>query len=153
MLTYSEVQVAIDVNPLLATATECLRFVTEFFEVISLSAPHIYHSALQLVPHSSMIHELYGQQIQSHMSKVMTGIPMSWDSCTASAGAASEGRHAVWSPCGQYVGVGLGNVVEVRDSNTLERLYTLKISYGATFSPHSLAFSPDGCLLACHCQG
>jgi len=153
ILTYGQVQAFNDVNPLLATATDCLRFVTEFFEVISLSAPHIYHSALQLAPHSSMIHELYGQQIQSLTSRVVTGIPTSWDSCTASAGAASEVCHAVWSPCGQFVVVGLESVVEVRDSNTLEKLYIPKPPHGIIYLPHSLAFSPDGCLLACHCQG
>jgi len=122
--------------------------VTEFFEVISQSAPHIYHSALLLTPYSSVVRKLYGQHIHSHVPRVVTGIPTSWDSCTASAGAASKVGHAVWSPCGRLVAVGVGNVIEVRDSSILERLSTLKAP--ATFSPAtSLSFSPDGCLLAC----
>ena len=40
---------------LLDTANDCLRFVTEFFEVISQSASHIYHSALPLAPRSSTV--------------------------------------------------------------------------------------------------
>ena len=83
------------------------------------------------------------------MSRVVTGIPTSWDSCTASVGAISEVGHAVWSPCGQFVAVGMGTVVEVRDSNTLERLSTLKAPHVDRSLARSLSFSPDGRLLAC----
>lgn len=137
----------------LDTAIDCLRFVTEFFEIISQSAPHIYHSALQLVPRSSIFSELYGQQIHSPIPRVVTGIPTLWDSCTASARITSQVRHVIWSPCGQFVVAGLESIIEVRDSNTLERLYTLKPPHGAASPSRSLAFSPDGRLLACQSEG
>ncbi|KAF9784631.1 hypothetical protein BJ322DRAFT_1195634, partial [Thelephora terrestris] len=70
-----------DFQPLFDTAKDCLRFLTEFFEVIRQSAPHIYHSALPLAPASSIIRKLYGQQISS-VARVVTGISTSWDSCT-----------------------------------------------------------------------
>jgi hypothetical protein len=135
-------------NSLLDTATDCLRFVTGFFEVISQSAPHIYHSALQLVPRSSIIWKLYCQQIGSPMARVVTGIPTSWDSCTASAGVKAEDYHAVWSPCGKSIAMGSVGGVEIRDSNTLERLSTVRL-HGKRDTIKSLAFSPNGCLLAC----
>ena len=47
---------------LLATARDCFHFVTRFFEVIKLSAPHIYHSALELSPKSSIIQKHYHHQ-------------------------------------------------------------------------------------------
>ena len=137
-----------DGSSLLDTATDCLCFVTEFFEVISQSAQHIYHSALQLVPRSSIIWELYSQQIGSPMARVVTGIPDSWDSCTASAGVKAEYYHAVWSPCGKFIVMGSVGGVEIRDSNTLERLAALRL-HGAGDIVKSLAFSPNGCLLAC----
>jgi WD40 repeat protein len=144
----SQIEVSVDGNSLLDTATDCLRFVTEFFEVISQSAPHIYHSALQLVPQSSIIWELYSQQISSPIARVVTGVPASWDSCTASAGVKAEDNHAVWSPCGKFLAVGSVGGVEIRDSNTLEELSTLRLQEAGDIVK-SLAFSPNGCLLAC----
>ena len=144
----NQIEVSVDGNSLLNTATDCLRFVTEFFEVISQSAPHIYHSALQLVPRSSTIWERYSQQIGSPMARVITGIPTSWDSCIASAGVKAEDNQAVWSPCGKSIAVGSVGGIEIRDSNTLERLSALRLrDTGAIV--RSLAFSPNGCLLAC----
>ena len=137
-----------DINSLLDTVADCLRFVTEFFEVIGQSGPHLYHSALLLAPRSSMVRKLYGQMVRSPVSKVVSGIPMSWDSCTASAGAAFGVRRALWSPCGQLIAVSLGLAIELRDSNTLEKLSTLKPPHRLTrFAPHSLTFSSDGRLL------
>ena len=82
------------------------------------------------------------------MARVVTGIPALWDSCTASAGAKAEDDHAVWSPCGKFIAVGSMGGVEIRDSNTLEALSALRLhETGATIK--SLAFSPNGHLLAC----
>jgi len=40
---------------LLNTARDYFQFATNFFEVINVSAPHIYHSALELSPLSSVV--------------------------------------------------------------------------------------------------
>ena len=122
----------------------------EFFEVISKSGPHIYHSALQLVPQSSIIRKLYNQQIYSPISKVVTGIPASWDICTASMGSVWGFTEVAWSPSGQFIAVTFKSLVQIRDSNILERVFDLT-------PPSSLwglvpvypTFSPDGCLVAC----
>ena len=119
---------------------------TEFFEVISESAPHIYHSALPLAPESSIIRKLYGQQI-SAAARVVAGIPSSWDLCTAIAGATSEPGHAIWSPCGQYIAAGLEKDIEIRDSTTLEMSRVLRPPDFENFNPNFLAFSPGGRLL------
>ena len=148
------IQVSVDGNILNDTATDCLRFVTEFFEVISQSGPHIYHSALLLAPHSSIVRKLYSHQICSPMARVVTGIPASWDSCVASVGATEKALHAVWSPCGQFIACAFGNTIQVRDANTLEGV--------SAFEPPGrlpralsafVAFSPDGQMLACIFQG
>ena len=151
MLTQIQIHKPADVSAVLSTAADCLRFVTEFFEVISQSAPHIYHSALLLAPQLSIIRKLYSQQICSPRARVVTGIPDSWDSCTASTGVSTESCCATWSPCGKFVAVSSGGGVEILDSNTLERLSVLRFNVVMAWFIQSLVFSPDGCLLACYC--
>ena len=154
MFTMSQVRSTANtnINALLDTTTDCLRFVTEFFEVINESGPHIYHSALQLAPHSSIVRKLYSHQIHSPMLRVMSGIPTSWDACVASSGYSSPVRAAAWSPCGQFVALGFNVAVEIRDSNTLEILSILTPRHGG-FAPRLLVFPPGGRLLACYSQG
>ena len=149
MLTL-QIRVVTDAETVLNTAMDCLRFVTEFFEPISQSAHHIYHSALLLSPQSSIIRKLYSQEICPPAARVIIGIPDSWDSCTASAGATTELGYATWSSCGKFIAAGLRGGVEIRDSTTLERISVLKHSGSLeSFIPHSISFSPGGHLLAC----
>ena len=142
-----QIEVPVDLKTLLDTAADGLRFVTEFFEVISESVPHIYHSALPLAPASSIIRKLNSEQISS-VARVVTGVSMSWDLCTAIAGAPSEPCHSTWSPCGQFIAVGSERDIEVRDSTTLGMLYVLKPNF-ENFYPNLLTFSSDGHLLIC----
>ena len=148
MLTRSQIQTPANTT-LLDTTADCLRFVTEFFEVISQSAPHIYHSALLLAPKSSIVRRLYSQQIYSPVARVVTGISISWDSCTASTGG-DYGCLSAWSPCGQSIAVCDSGLVHILDSVTLEEVSVLNApSYQEDWSPSHPNFSPDGCLLAC----
>ena len=147
-LTQNQIKDSLSVKPLLDAAADFLHFVTEFFEVISQSAPHIYHSALQLSPQSSIVRKLYGQQISSPVARVVTGIPESWDSCVASTAVKVKDCCAVWSPCGNFIAVSTVGGAEIRDPNTLERLSVLELS-DAGSAVGSLAFSPNGHLLAC----
>ena len=148
MLTTDQTQES-NTNTLLDTTADCLRFVTEFFEVISQSGPHIYHSALQLVPQSSTVQKLYSHLLGSPAATVVTGIPTSWDSCTASAGAKGRVSHAAWSLCGQFIAAA-SSTIEIRDSNTLETVSVLKPPHHVSYwKPRFVTFSSDGCLLAC----
>ena len=141
-----------DIKSLLDTAADYLHFITEFFEVINQSAPHIYHSALVLAPQSSIVQRLYGWQACSPVERVVTGIPVSWESCTTSVEISDnlEYRYAIWSPCGQLVAVALEEGIGIHDSNTLERKSFFKNPrHLSPHCTHHLAFSPDGHLLAC----
>ena len=149
MLTQSQIQASADANALLDTTADCLRFVTEFFEVISQSASHIYHSALVLAPQSSIVWKLYHQRINS-VARVVTGVAASWDSCITSIGTTSRVFHAVWSSCGQFIAACFGSIIEVQDSNTLERVSVLKPPGNLNAIPESITFSPNGHLLACY---
>ena len=151
MLTKCQIQASTHITSLLDTTADCLRFVTEFFDVINQSAPHIYHSALFLTPKLSIVWKLYSEQICPLVARVVTGIPTSWDSCTASAGGYDTYSMA-WSPCGQFIAtgvLGLGQA-QVLDSITLGRVSVLNSP--SNFS-HSIltypTFSPDGHQLAC----
>ena len=151
-LTQSQVQVQASIGPgtLSNTATDYLRFVTRFFEAISQSAPHIYHSALLLAPHSSIVQKLYGQWIPSSLPKVVTGMPASWDSCITST-RGREMNPAVWSPCGQFIVTACWGAIEVWGSNTLESVSVLRSPDPLPdIRTKFLAFSPDGSLLACY---
>jgi len=145
MFTHRQVQSGINISSVLNTTTDCLRFVTQFFDVINQSGCHIYHSALLLAPQSSVVRNLYSQQILSPVLKIINGIPISWDSCTASTGVVSY--HATWSPCGKFIAVYCLEI-KVMDSSTLQVLSVLKPSTGYNMSRKFLIFSPDGQLLA-----
>ena len=145
---------SIDIGPLLDTTADFLRFTTEFFEVISQSGPHIYHSALALSPQSSIIWRLYSHQVCSPVERVVTGVPASWGSCTASI-QTTDGeadRCVTWSPSGQSIAAVFDWKVEVRDPITLQRISVFETPSplsGSEVYPECLAFSPNGLLLAC----
>jgi len=142
--THTINQVARD-EGLLDTAKDCFRFVTTFFEPIDVSATHIYHSALELSPLSSIVRRLYYHQRHPPFPRVVAGTLVSWPD---DIGIRSTGRRScgpsVWSPCGRLVATSYQGVVEIRDPLTSELLSTLL----PTHSIHALAYSPDGRTLA-----
>ena len=147
-LTYPMEKVSKD-EQLLGTAKDCFNFVTNFFEVINISATHIYHSALELSPLPSIIRKLYYHQDLLLLPKFITGTPDSWDeSITAFSNGHSYKSHT-WSQCGHFVAAQKQDVVEIRDPLTLELLSTLKPIEPTLQLTGPLAYSPDGHSLAC----
>ena len=151
-------QVAED-NQLLGIARDYLQFTTNFFEVIDVSATHIYHSALEQSPLSSIIRKLYHHQQPHPSPRVVIGIPDSWDSSIASISIDScQYRSSTWSPCGQFVAVRTHNALDIRDASTLKLLSTIQLTkllstiqsaVVATEFWRVHAYSPDGHSLAC----
>jgi len=148
--------VAVD-QKLLDTARDYFHFVTKFFEVIKLSAPHIYHSALELSPKSSIIWKHYHYQLLQHpRPRVVYGAPSSWNQPSIiDRGYGSS----AWSPCGQFFSVQTPTSVEVWNALTIEKCSDLQITkthlwnYYCSpdvfvYSPDMLAYSPDGSSLA-----
>ena len=129
---------------LLDTTRDCFYLATQFFEPINVSATHIYHSALELSP-PSIIRRLYYHQRHNPFPRVVYGGLESWDKCTHHYGAFNIVSYT-WSPCGRFVAMQTQETVEIRDAFSSEPLSTLT-------SPDplvsGLAYSPDGCSLAC----
>jgi len=150
MLTRTQIELSADTQPLLDTAADCFHFVTEFFEVISMSATHIYNSALALTPKSSIVRKLYGRFV--HPSpRVVVGLPASWDPRTASVVLSTQHPDTTWSPCGRFIAVSTNTGVEFRDSTTLKKLSALESPVSLSQSIVVIAYSPNGRLLACAC--
>lgn len=134
---------------LLDITMDCLQFVTRFFEVISVSIPHIYHSALELCPTSSIIRRLYYHQCTNHSPKVIFGTPEFWAQTIAISGKDCYIGLCIWSPCGQFVAAQTRKAVEIRNQLTLELITTLQPTEPTSHLVGPLAYSPDGRSIAC----
>ena len=129
-------------------ANDCFSFVTGYFEVISASSPHIYHTALMLTPKNSTLWKLY----QSHVhpfTRVVNGAPVSWETSTAAMTGPSAIDTAVWSPCNRFIATTYVDTVtvDILDPVTLQRLQTLEPPRGLYTACRTLTFSPDSRIL------
>ena len=109
------------------TARDCFYFVTKFFEPINVSAAHIYHSALELCPTSSIVRKLYYDRCHgvTRCPRVVIGTPDSWDTTISVSGKHRYG-FCTWSPCGQFIAAQTGKTVEIRNHLTFELLVILR---------------------------
>ena len=140
-------QVARD-HQLLNIAADYSQFVTNFFEVINTSATHVYHSALELSPLSSIIRKVYYSQQPHPLPQVVTGAPDLWGPSTAVSTKHVCYLSSTWSPCGQFIAVAASEAVEIWDALTLKLLSTFKLAKATTGPKCGLCYSPDGHSLA-----
>ena len=133
-------------------ANDCFQFVTGFVEIISISAPHIYLSALILSPRESIVHKLYRPQVDPLM-KVIWGISPSWDPSIATARLHTSICATAWSPCSRFFAVSWSKTskILILDAVTLEQLYTMDPLDKGVVWKQSI-FSPDSHLLASYSQ-
>ena len=131
-------------SPALDLVRDYLRFVITSFEVINISAPHIYHSALLLSPRMSIVHQLYKQYTRP-FARVIHGLPESWEPISATLYCIDSIGDAVWSPCGKFIAVPRDGSTDILDAGTLSQLNTFE--YPPGFDGKDLCFTPDGCFL------
>ena len=133
---------------LLNITRDYFHFVTKFFEPINISATHIYHSALELSPISSIIRRLYYHRRHTPFPKVVVGTADSWDQGTyiSNTPAYKLYKPYTWSLCGRFVALHSDKVVEIRD--VLSNEITSTLTTPNTFPTCGLAYSPDGQSLA-----
>jgi len=127
---------------LLDITRDFFHFVTKFFEIVSISTTHIYHSALELSPLSSIVRRLYHHRRITPSPRVVIGTPDLWKPSVALPDT-FRGPH-VWSPCGRFIISSALGCVEVRDPLTSELLSTLRPDKPAYQLMGPLAYSPDG---------
>jgi len=135
-------------HQLLHIARDYFQFVTNFFEVINVSATHLYHSALELSPLSSIVRKLYYHQQPHPSPRVVIGIADSWEPTSAVSTNHSYYLSSTWSPCGQFIAVAAEEAVEIWDALTLKFLSSPHSTKITTTFRHGLAYSPDGHSLA-----
>ena len=138
-------------SPTCDLANDCSQFVNGYFEIISASPPHIYHSALVLVPKGSIIWKLYGLYANPFV-RVVHGASVSWGPNIATTTFPTTIWQAVWSPCSRFIAaIAWGNtlMVDILDPVTLQRLQALKGPPWSCTQPPTLSFSPDSCVLTC----
>ncbi|KAF9646613.1 WD40 repeat-like protein [Thelephora ganbajun] len=136
----------LEASPTLDLVNDCLRFTMGFFEVISTSCPHIYHSALPLCPQRSIVRSLYEPHARP-LTRIVHGLPNSWESSIATAKFPSLIDVAVWSPCSRFIAAWRGGSqggIEILDAVTLERITTL---HSPANMVTLLVFSPNTRLL------
>ena len=121
---------------------------TKFFEPISVSATHIYHSALELSPEFSTVRTLYYDRRPTPLPRVATGITDSWDLSIDIFRPDYPLRPSIWSPCGRFVTAQAKNTVGIWDSLTTELLSTLHPDGSTPQLKGTHAYSPDGHSLA-----
>ena len=120
-------------------AKDYSRFVHTLFDLISTSAPHVYHSALPLSPKTSMVREMYTKYKRPSV-RVVHGLPTSWEPAIATV-YDKAGLYAVaWSPCNKIIAVAKPGAVEIRDAVTLSPVGAFK---SPCSKPLHLSFSPD----------
>ena len=122
---------------------------TKFFGVVSVSATHIYHSALEISPLSSIVRRLYHHQRITPASRLVVGTPSSWKQSISIPNQDDPYRSCAWSPCGRFIAARTHEVVEVRDPLTSELLSSLKPSKHTLRLTGPLAYSSDGRSLCC----
>ncbi|KAF9642676.1 hypothetical protein BDM02DRAFT_1974356 [Thelephora ganbajun] len=135
----------LEASPTLDLAIDCFRFVMGFFEIISTSCPHIYHSALPLSPRKSIVRGLYEPHARP-LARVVCGLSNSWESSIATMGFPSSIEIAVWSPCSRFIAISwreLQTTIAILDAVTLERITTLESPLGT----RQLIFSPNARLI------
>ena len=121
-------------SPTLDLVSDYSRFVTGFFEVISTSAPHIYHSALPLSPGTSIVRRLYGQYAHP-FTRIVRGVPTSWDPTLATTRCSYLIWRTVWSSCGKFIAVrGFDSTkgIQILDAVTLKQLQSFADQEGST---------------------
>ena len=103
-----------------------------------------------VAPKNSIIRELY----ESHaypFTRVVRGIPTSWDASTTAITRPSWFELVVWSPCDKFIAITLhgSRSVDVLDSATLQQLQTLEFPQDISTDDRALIFSPDSRVLTC----
>jgi len=100
-----------------------------------MSAAHIYHSALPLSPRTSIVRRLY-KSYAHPLTRIVQGLPMSWDPAIVTVKCSHGIYLTVWSPCSRFIAIVVMGVsvaeIHIWDAVTLKRVKTLVSQGGHT---------------------
>ncbi|EIW78261.1 TolB C-terminal domain-containing protein [Coniophora puteana RWD-64-598 SS2] len=122
---------------------ELQKLILEFFDCISVSALHVYHSALPFVPTTTRLRAVYGLALQAANVEVEEGLDTEWDFCHRTIECLRAKAVSV-SPDGEWAAVASEQGVLIWDMTTGLLITTVS----QTPVCKTLAFSPDGRFLA-----
>ena len=103
-----------------------------------------------VAPRNSIVRKLYEPHTHP-LTRVIRGVPTSWEASTAATARPSRLRWGVWSPCDRFIAITCNGTrtVDVLDSATLQRLQTLELPQDILAEPSARIFSPDSRVLTC----
>ena len=133
----------IQASSILDIINDYTRFVIEFFEVITTSAPHIYHSAIPLSPRTSIIHNQYKRYARP-LARVVWGALASWERSVATMYIGDPTPGIAWSPCNRFIAVAASGaeVVQLLDAATLGLLDVFELPRSRMGDDPLFSFSP-----------
>ena len=128
------------------------RFVLRFFEPISQSAQHVYHSALPFTPRATLLALKYADDLQSTV-RVKGSVEENWNPClqvlSPKTGSKRHGAGSLaLSADGQWLFVATDDVLEMMHIVTGARQHTFKLG-GSDSTIYCIALSPDNSYVAC----
>lgn len=127
---------------LLHSVEESKTFVLHFYDPVEDSAPHVYHSALPMVPKSSFLRTWYQHELSGEVS-VVSGVADSWDGSIRTIEAGYAVTSIAFSKKGGVIAVG-GDRVQIFETATGVCVGTLEHEWKV----QSVTFSPDDTLVA-----
>jgi len=89
-----------------------------------VSAAHIYHSALPLSPRTSIVRRLY-EPYADPLTRIVQGVPMSWNPAIVAVKCSGIISRTVWSPCNRFIAIDCGTETQILDATTLGRVKSL----------------------------
>jgi len=78
------------------------------------------------------------------LTRIVQGVPMSWDPVIVAAKCSLQIWRTVWSPCSRFIAIDCFTEIQILDAATLKRVKSLTVQQGR---PLLLAFSVDSRLL------
>lgn len=131
-------------------AVDGQKFVSRWFDIISASVAHVYHTALPFTPEQSLVKQHHKDDFSTE-AKVIIGVEPSWEGPVQNATAPGVVHALKYSSAGSMIAVGGGRAFNDAGFGLLVQAATGKriAAWDSEVHPvRSVSLSPDGQTLA-----